>query len=354
MPVKTKAAVLYAVSKPFEITDVKVPVPEAGEVLIQMAATGICGSDEAVRTGRRPHTLPVVCGHEGAGFVEGVGKGVKRVKKGDFVILNWQPACGTCATCGRGQPQLCKTFPERNRPEQARFFLPDGRPVFSYSHLGCFAERLVVRQECCVPIGKKIPPKVACLIGCAVTTGVGAVLNTAKVQKGESVAVFGMGGVGLSIVMGAKLAGADPIVAVDVSAGKKTMALDFGATDFFSDGKKVSDADYAFDAVGSPEVVRRCFDSVRPGGTVVCVGLPAMSAEYSLPTWKLVGGEKRLTGSLYGSADPFQFFSKLVDFYLEGKLPLDKLISKTYSLEEINAGFASLRSGQTARGVVLF
>ncbi|MBI4125054.1 MAG: Zn-dependent alcohol dehydrogenase [Deltaproteobacteria bacterium] len=354
MELQTKAAVLYAAGKPFEITDINVVPPGEGEVLVRMAAAGICGSDEAVRTGKRPHAMPVVCGHEGAGFVEALGEGVARLNRGDFVILNWQPACGTCAVCGRGQPNLCTTFPERVTKPEARFFLKDGSPVFSYSHLGCFAQRVTVRQECCVVVDKKIPPEVSCLIGCAVTTGVGAVLNTARVKAGESVAIFGMGGVGLSIVMGGKLAGAESIIAVDTAMAKKKMALELGATDFFQEGAKVRNVDYAFDAVGSPEVVRKCLDAVRPGGTVVCVGLPAMSAEYSLPAWKLVVGEKKIIGSLYGSADPFQFFSRLVDFYLEGKLPLDRLISKTYTLEEINAGFEALRSGRTGRGVIRF
>lgn len=354
------AAILYEPNQHYRIETLNLKEPAKGEVLVRMSYAGLCGSDESVRTGKRPHAMPVVTGHEGCGWVEGVGKGVKRVKEGDFIILNWQPACGRCVNCQRQRPYLCSTFPERDTAERARFSLRDGRPVFSYSHLGCFAQNIVVQEECCVPIAKKIPESVACLIGCAVTTGVGAVLNTAKVRRGEGVAIFGMGGVGLSCVMGAKLAGANPIIAVDSSAGKRQMALDLGATEFLStpavrpepvEGRRV---DYAFDCVGQPEVTRQCFESVGPGGTVTCVGLPPMQSEFSLPGWRLVASEKKVIGSLYGSADCNNFFPYLVDLYNEGQLPLDKLIAKVYRLRDINEGLEALGGQNIGRGVIRF
>lgn len=350
----TPAAILYEPNQDYRIETLNLKKPATGEVLLRISYAGLCGSDESVRSGKRPHAMPVVCGHEGCGFVEWVGKGVKRVKEGDFVILNWQPACGGCLDCLKQKPYLCSTFPERNTPERAQFFLKGGRPVFSYSHLGCFAQRIVVQEECCVSITQKIPESVACLIGCAVTTGVGAVLNTAKVRAGDGVAIFGMGGVGLSCVMGAKLAGANPIIAIDSSLTKKQLALDLGVSEFFNNGAEIKKMDYAFDCVGHPEVTRQCFESVGPGGTVVCVGLPAMNSEFSLSGWRLVVSEKKVIGSLYGSANPDEFFPYLVDLYLQGQLPLDRLVSKTYSLAEINVGFGDLRKGKGGRGVIQF
>lgn len=362
--IPTEAALLFEPETPFSVGLLELAPPSDGEVLVEMESAGVCGSDESVWTGKRPHAMPVVCGHEGAGFVRKIGKGVTRVKEGDFVILNWQPACGECLDCKRNKPYLCGTFPEIITPERARFFTAGGQPVYSYSYLGCFSQKIVVREGCCVPIRRIIKPEIACLIGCAVTTGVGAVLNTAKVERGAAVAIFGMGGVGLSALMGAKLAGADPIIAVDASAAKQAMALELGATCFLDSTSGVAEeirrltkgrgADYVFDAVGKPAVTRLAFESLGPAGALICIGLPPMASEFSLPGWRLVGGEKRVLGSLYGSADTAQFFPALVDLYLDGKLPLDKLVSQVYPLSDINEAFTALRRQETGRGVIRF
>lgn len=364
MELETKAAVLFATNSSFKITTLNLKAPSEGEVLVRMAYAGLCGSDENVRIGKRPHPFPVVCGHEGAGLVEEIGSGVKRIKKGDSVILNWQPACGGCVDCGEKRPYLCSTYPERVTKEEARFFTEEGEAVYSYSHLGCFAERVVVREECCIPIAKNFPMDVGALIGCAVATGTGAVLNSAKVKEGDPVAIFGMGGVGLSILMAAKFAKASPVIAVDLSESKRRMALDFGATHFLpADGRapeaiknltKGRGVVFAFDAVGNPKATRQCFDSLAPGGSLICLGLPAITAEFSLPTWRVVGGEKRVIGSLYGGADPHQFFPFLADLYSRGKLDFKKLISKVFPLEQINEGVEATRNGSVARVLIRF
>lgn len=360
----TKAAVVHAPKTPYKIETLKLPEPGRGEVLIKMAYAGICHSDENVRSGIRAHAMPCVTGHEGSGIVEEAGSGVLNLKKGDHVILNWQPYCGECFHCRHDQPYLCPAYPERVTKNEARFFTDDGQPVFSYSHLGCFSERIIARRECCVPIAKNFPLDIAALIGCAVTTGIGAVINTAKVKNGETVAVFGMGGVGLCIAAGAKYAGARMIIAVDRVTSKKELSLAFGATHFIeakddaaSEIKKMTDGlgvDHAFDAVGNPKVSEQCFAAVRSGGTAVIAGLPHYDDTISLRTWELVGCEKKLLGSLYGSANAGEFFPFLAGLHSSGKIDLTRLISKRYKLDEINEGFEALRRGENARGVIGF
>jgi Zn-dependent alcohol dehydrogenase len=240
----------------------------------------------------------------------------------------------------------------------------DGQPVYHFSALACFANYTVVAQECCVPLSKEVPLTIAALIGCAVTTGVGAVLNTARVRPGSSVAVFGVGGVGLNIVMGAKLAGASRIIAIDRSEVKGDIALEFGATDFLMAGPGTIQAirdltegrgvDYVFEAIGLPAVQEQCLDAVRPGGTVVLVGVAPMGSSTNLPGAILTRQEKTVTGSYYGTANTARDFPLYTDLYLKGKLDLDRLISKTYSLDQINEAYADMLSGETARGVIVF
>jgi S-(hydroxymethyl)glutathione dehydrogenase/alcohol dehydrogenase len=240
----------------------------------------------------------------------------------------------------------------------------DGQPVYHFSALACFADYTVVPQECCVPLSKEIPLTIAALIGCAVTTGVGAVLNTARVRPGSSVAVFGAGGVGLNIVMAAQLAGASRIIAVDRSEAKGDIALEFGATDFVMAGPSTSQAiqgltegrgaDYVFEAVGIPTVQEQCLESVRPGGTVVLVGVAPMGSSTNLPGAILTRQEKTVTGSYYGTANTARDFPLYADLYLKEKLDLDRLISRTYSLGQINEAYADMLSGETARGVIVF
>src|SRR5258707_11700366 len=275
---KIKAAVLYEPGMPFAVETLDLEAPRAGEVLVKVAAVGVCHSDWHLMTGATKHPLPVVPGHEGAGVVAAVGPGVNVVALGDHVALNWAPNCGKCFYCLNDRPSLCAAYVG---PLWAGVMLDgstrlskDGQPVYHFSALACFAEYCVVPQECCVPFSKAVPLNVAALIGCAVTTGVGAVLNTARVKAGSSVAVFGAGGVGLSIIMGAHLAGASRVIAVDVAPAKLEMARGFGATDALLGGPRGNDAireltsgrgtDYVFQAVGLPGVEAHQLDAPRP------------------------------------------------------------------------------------------
>jgi len=243
---KIKAAVLHAPGVPFAIETLDLEAPRTGEVLVKVAAVGVCHSDWHLMTGATQHPLPVVPGHEGAGVVAAVGPGVDRAALGDHVALNWAPNCGKCFYCLNDRPSLCAAYVgpvwAGTMMDGSTRLSQDGQPVYHFSALACFAEYCVVPQECCVPFSKDVPLAVAALIGCAVTTGVGAVLNTARVKAGSSVAVFGAGGVGLSIIMGAHLAGASRVIAVDRAPAKLEMACGFGATDALLGGPHVNDA----------------------------------------------------------------------------------------------------------------
>jgi S-(hydroxymethyl)glutathione dehydrogenase/alcohol dehydrogenase len=365
---KTQAAVFYEPHVPFKIETIDLEPPRAGEVLVKVGAAGICHSDWHLMTGATRHALPVVPGHEGAGMVEAIGDEVSLVMPGDHVILNWAPNCGRCFYCLHDRPSLCSTYVE---PIWAGTMLDgttrlskNGETVYHFSALACFAEYVVVPQECCVPLNPEVPFPVGAVIGCAVTTGVGAVLNTARVRPGSIVAVFGAGGIGLSIVMGAQLAGACRIIAVDRTEEKCEMAREFGATDVLIAGPETNDAirrlsdgrgaDYVFEAIGLPAVQEQCLDAVRPGGTVVLVGISPMGSGTNLPGAIISRQEKTVTGSYYGSANPARDFPMLVDLYLRGRLDLDRLITQTYTLDQINEAYAEMLSGKVARGVVVF
>jgi Zn-dependent alcohol dehydrogenase len=300
--------------------------------------------------------------------VEAVGPRVTRVKVGDHVALNWAPNCGVCFYCLNDRPSLCAAYVG---PIWAGMMMDgttrlskDGQPVYHFSALAAFAEYTVVPQECCVPLRKEVPFPVAALIGCAVTTGVGAVLNTAKVRPGSSVAVFGAGGVGLCIIMGAQLAGAGRIIAVDRAEGKLEMARSFGATEALMAGPDTNDAiraltegrgaDYVFEAIGIPAVQEQCLDAARPGGVIVLAGISAMGSATNLPGAIITRQEKTVTGSYYGTANTARDFPLYADLYLKGKLDLGRLVSKTYRLEQINEAYADMLSGALARGVIVF
>jgi len=365
---KIQAAVFYEPNVPFQIETLELEPPRAGEVLVKIEAAGVCHSDWHLMTGATQHALPVVPGHEGAGVVESTGPNVSRVKPGDHVALNWAPNCGNCFYCLNNRPSLCATYVG---PIWAGTMLDGttrlskkGQPVYHFSATACFSEYVVVPAQCCVPLKKEIPLTVAALIGCAVTTGIGAVLNTARVQPGSSVAVFGAGGVGLNVVMGARLAGAGRIIAVDRNEAKGDMAHQFGATDFVMAGPEtISEiqrltegrgADYVFEAIGIPAVQEQCLAAVRPGGTVVLVGISPMGSSTNLPGAIIARQEKTVTGTYYGSANTARDFPLFAELYLRGKLDLERLISKTYSLDQINDAYADMLGGQIARGVILF
>ncbi len=292
---KTRAAVLYETNRPFEIEVLDLEPPRAGEVLVKVAAAGICRSDWHLVTGATQHPLPVVPGHEGAGVVEAVGEGVTRVGPGDHVVLNWAPNCGSCFYCLNNRPSLCSTYVEPiwagtmmdGTPRLSR----KGQPIYHFCALACFAEYAVVPQESCVLLQENVPFPVGALIGCAVTTGVGAVLNTAQVQAGSSVAVFGVGGVGLSTVMGAHLAGAVPLIAIDTVAARADVAKALGATHFVTAGSDTIEAirdltegrgaDYVFDATGVPAV--RAMPGSRPARRHRGAGRPGADGQQHQP-----------------------------------------------------------------------
>ncbi len=365
---KINAAVLHAPHSPFVIEELTLDEPRQGEVLIKIAASGVCHSDYHLVSGATNHPLPVVPGHEGAGVVESIGPGVMRVQPGDHVTLNWAPDCGHCFYCLRGKPNLCETFIE---PIWAGVML-DGtprlhkndQPVYHFSGLATFAEYAVVPQESCVPIRKDVPLKVAALVGCAVATGVGAAMYTAQVRSGEGVVVFGCGGVGLNILQGALLCGAYPIIAIDTNAAKMQIARQFGATHtLLSDDNTLQairdltsgrGAEYAFEAVGIPAVQEFALNAVRPGGTLVLAGLAAMGTGTNLPGAIITRQEKVIKGSYYGTINASRDFPLLLDLYSAGRLKLDELISREYLLSQINEAYDAMLTGEVARGVVVF
>jgi Zn-dependent alcohol dehydrogenase len=311
--------------------------------------------------------MPVVAGHEGAGIVESIGPGVTTTKPGDHVVLNWTPDCGHCFYCLRNKPNLCETYVG---PIWAGTMLDgsprlswNSKPVYHFCGLATFATHAVVPEQSCVVTRKDVPLPVAALVGCAVATGVGAAMYTAAVRPGDSVVVFGCGGVGLSILQGAKLCGARTIIAIDKSPAKMEIARQFGATDVLMSGddnitavREITGgrgADHAFEAVGIPRLQEIALESIRPGGTLTIAGLSPMGTGTNLPGAVLARQEKTVKGSYYGSVHPRRDFPMLLDLYKSGQLDLDRLISKQYKLEQINQAYADMLEGSAARGVIL-
>jgi len=362
-----KAAVYYRPHEPLSVEEVELLGPQAHEATVRIAAAGVCRSDLHFIDGLLPHPAPAVLGHEGAGVVEVVGEGVTYVQPGDHVILSFIPTCGQCSYCIVGRPNLCTAG---NRAAARGTLLDgttrlrkDGETVYHMSCTACFAERAVVPESCVVKIGEEMPLDRAALIGCGVMTGVGAAINTAKVQPGSTVAVIGCGGVGLNVIQGAALAGAAKIIAVDIVDYKLELAQQFGATHVINSAKddalatvrnlSPGGADYTFEVIGRPETMRLAYDAVRRGGMAVVVGLAPAGAEVSIPAGSLLQ-EKVLTGSSYGGTRARVDMPKLVDLYLAGKLKLDELISRRYPLEEINEAFEAMRAGEVARSIIQF
>jgi S-(hydroxymethyl)glutathione dehydrogenase / alcohol dehydrogenase len=362
-----RAAVLRDFNEEFTVEDVELAAPGLGEVLVDLHASGVCHSDWNTVTGATPNPMPCVLGHEGAGVVEAVGSGVTRVVPGDHVVLSWLPACGQCFFCAQGRQTLCPNATggmlEGALPGGAIRLSLAGRPLHHYSFLSTFAERTIVPELACVKIREDAPFDVAALVGCAVMTGIGAAVNRAEVKPGTVCVVYGAGGVGLSVVQGCRLAGARAIVAVDPLAGKRELAQELGATytvdpaseDARTLALELTDgrgADYGFVSVGVPGLVREGFQTIRRGGTLVCIGLAAEGTEASLPATELVRHEKVVTGTLYGSCHPHIDMPLVIDLFMEGRLPLDRLVSKTYDLDAINDAFEDMNAGTVARGVI--
>lgn len=359
----TRAAI-YTDSPQLKIREVDLRDPGRGEVLVRMKASGVCGSDRHVLDGEWDMPSPTIMGHEGAGVVETVGEGVTTLQPGDHVIMTWFYPCGACSSCHQGRTWVCTG----SRSDEC--LLPDGSTpatlggatVYPYLAVGSMSEHIVVAEQAAIRVPKKVPFDVAALIGCSIATGVGAVVNDAGVQPGRSAVVIGSGGVGLSIIMGLALAGASPIIAADVSDDALALALEFGATHTVRSGPDLASrvreivaegADYAFEAIGRPDTIALMPSTLQRGGTAVIVGLPPQDRPVSLDALALAEEGKSLLGSNYGSTVPARDFPMLSRLYLDGKLPIDKLITKRFPLDEANSAFDLMRSGAKGRSVLM-
>ena len=366
---KVTAAVLRELNKSLSVEELNLEAPKEKEVLVKIDAFGICHSDYHVVTGLAQQELPVVLGHEGAGTILEVGQGVTDLEIGENVLLNWFPYCKKCQACTAGNTNHCKTYMRmlgqgKMLDGTTRLTDAKGNSIFQLSGLACWSSHVVVPDIICTKMPKGTPPEVAALIGCAVTTGVGAVLNQASVHEGASVLVYGSGGVGLSIIMGAVLAGAEKIIAVDRSLEKEAMAFSVGATHFIhadqntlQNVKDLTDGlgvDYAFDAVGNPKIAEMLLPSLRERGMGILVGVPPTDSKIQIDATDLFRQEKCMTGTIYGSADTAVDFERFAQMYLEGKLPIEQLISKNYSIDQINDACQEMLDGNIARGVVTF
>jgi NDMA-dependent alcohol dehydrogenase len=365
---KARAAICREHNKPVVVEDIAVDRPKRGEVMVKLGACGVCHSDLSAITGTIALPLPLVLGHEGAGVVEEVGEGVSELAKGDHVVFSFIYMCGKCRFCVAGRPVLCLeqgkalTTPLEGTP---RVRDAHGAPLNIFSGCGAMAEYATVSAENLIKIDPKIPLDCAALVGCGVTTGVGAVFNTAKVEPGSTVAVFGCGGVGLSVIQGARIAGAGRIIAIDTLEPKLEMAKQFGATDTVL-AKKDDDLakglkkltsggpDYAFECVGSGELAGAAYRAIRRGGLAVVVGVAKASDSTSVRTMTLPFEEKTLTGSYFGSCVPRVDFPRMLALYMAGRLKLEELITRRYSIAEAPQAFADLEAGKNARGVVVF
>lgn len=361
-----KAALLKGPG-PLEIANVDINGPEDGEVLVRIRACGVCHSDLHSINGARAAGVPLpratILGHEAAGIVQQVGRGVTTVKAGDHVIMAFHPSCGKCFYCVRGQPQICNNsdYPDRRATGPRPRLTLGGAAVTQGIGVGGFAEYTCMPEGGVIKIREDAPMETVCLVGCGVTTGIGAALWTAKVQAGSDVAVIGVGGVGLNIIQGARLASARRIIAVDLLDNKLEMARQFGATDVVNGSKEDAVArvkeitggylDYAFEAIGLPQTVEQAFAMIRPGGTAVAVGVTR--GNVTLPGGAFLQ-EKKLIGSLYGSASIQAAIPRLVDMYMDGKVMLDELVSKRRPLEEVNEAFEDMEKGAVARSVIEF
>ncbi len=372
---RTRAAVLtgmglprpYAQSRPLAVQAMELAPPAPGELLVRVGAAGLCHSDLSVIDGTRPRPMPMVLGHEAAGVVE-VADPATGFAPGDHVVFAFVPSCGACLPCAEGRPALCEPGAASNTAGVllggARRWRdgPDG-PVSHHLGISGFAEHIVVSARSAVRIDAALPFDVAALFGCAVMTGVGAVVNTARVSPGQSVAVFGLGGVGLACVLGAAASGAHPIVVVDPLAGKRALATELGATHAFIAGEgavaairdaTAGGAAFVFESVGSETVLAQAYAATRRGGTTVATGLPHPSKMFSVPAVSLVAEERTVRGSYMGSAVPRRDLPRFVAMYRAGRLPVDRLLTHRLTLDQVNEGFDRLADGTAVRQVIVF
>ncbi len=360
-----RAAVHSVFGEPPVVQEVELDPPKAGEVLIAMAASGVCRSDWHAVRGVHRHVVPIVLGHEGSAVVEEVGEGVEGLTPGDHVVCSWLPYCGACRRCAAGRPALCERLDAFDAG-----FLADGTTRFHAGDLrihhnvpSSFAERAVVPANTAIRVDPSLPLEQVALLGCAVMTGVGAVRNTAGVGPGDSVVVVGCGAVGLSAIQGARIAGASAIVAVDVIPAKLDLARELGATDAVRSGEDVEDrvrdavgggADAAFECLGRPETIALATRITAAGGTTVLVGMAAPDVRVTLPALEVTTKEKTLTGSWYGSVVPDRDFPMLADLLGRGELRLESMIARTIALEEIGEALARFESGEETRSVIVY
>ena len=367
---KTRAAVAMQAGKPLEVMEVNLEGPKAGEVLVEIKATGICHTDEFTLSGADPEGLfPAILGHEGAGIVLEVGPGVTSLKPGDHVIPLYTPECRECEYCLNPKTNLCQSIRSTQgqglMPDgSSRFSMLDGTPILHYMGCSTFSNHTVLPEIALAKVRKDAPFDKICYIGCGVTTGIGAVINTAKVEIGSTAIVFGLGGIGLNVIQGLRLAGADQIVGVDLNPGKVEMATRFGMTDFVNPKDVKGDlvghlveltgggADYTFDATGNVQVMRAALESAHKGwGESVIIGVAPAGAEISTRPFQLVTG-RVWRGTAFGGARGRTDVPKIVDWYMDGKIEIDPMITHTLSLDDINKGFDLMHEGKSIRAVV--
>lgn len=360
-----RAALVTNYGDPVQITEVDLAPPQDGEVLVRIEAAGVCHSDLSVVQGKLPYPLPCVIGHEGAGVVEEVGPGVRTVKPGDRVIVNWTPRCGQCYWCNRGQAHLCQTghstlgLMDDGTSRLSR----EGQMLFHGINAATLAERAVLREGNVIPIDDDVPFDIAAVVGCGVMTGVGAAINTARLEPGETAAVIGLGGVGMSVIQGARAAGAGRIIAIDPVNSKLEAAKRFGATDTINptstdvasavlEATSGRGADVAFEAVGVPALQRQAFDITRRGGRTVMVGVTGLTDELTIPSMFMTLYEKSILGTFYGGGDPRSEIPRVLDMWRAGRLDLESMVTGRGKLDDVNAAFETMRSGESIRTVL--
>lgn len=373
---KIRAAVLresglsapFADSRPLHITELELAPPGPGEVKVKMIAAGLCHSDLSVITGVRPRPLPMALGHEASATVVEVGAGVRNVRVGQTVVLVFVPSCGHCVPCMEGRPALCEPGAEANGKgemlEGGYRLSAAGSHVSHHCGVSAFADHAVVSARSCIPIDDSIDPVMAAVFGCAVLTGVGAVVNTGKLTPGSSALIVGLGGVGLSALLGAKAAGANPLVAVDVQASKLELALSLGASaavnardpDAVAQIRELTrgGVDFAFEFAGSVPAMELAYGATRRGGTTVTAGLPRPDDRWPLQQLSLTAEERTVKGSYIGSCIPARDVPRYMGLYRSGALPVDRLIGRKLALDEINQGFDGLASGSSLRDLIVF
>ncbi|AUH65091.1 S-(hydroxymethyl)glutathione dehydrogenase/class III alcohol dehydrogenase [Paracoccus zhejiangensis] len=374
---RTRAAVAVEAGKPLEVMEINLEGPKSGEVMVEIKATGICHTDEFTLSGADPEGLfPSILGHEGAGVVVEVGPGVTTVKPGDHVIPLYTPECRQCASCLSGKTNLCTairaTQGQGLMPDgTTRFSFLDGRPIYHYMGCSTFSNYTVLPEIALAKVREDAPFDKICYIGCGVTTGIGAVINTAKVEIGAKAVVFGLGGIGLNVLQGLRLAGADMIIGVDLNDGRKEMAERFGMTHFINPTKvdnvvqeivnltktpfdQIGGADYSFDCTGNVKVMRDALECTHRGwGQSIIIGVAPAGAEISTRPFQLVTG-RVWKGTAFGGARGRTDVPKIVDWYMDGKIEIDPMITHLLTLDEINKGFDLMHAGESIRSVVLY